>query len=471
MSQIRARLLLLIQVDSGVKRKEGGSLARQTDLTTGNIAQTLMAYAGPFIVSNVLQSTYNITDMIIAGYFGGSYAQSAIGNCTTITSLLIQIIIGITTGGGILIGQYYGAKRKREWCDSTVSLFTLSLIIGAVVSVVLYVMADQIMIWMDAPALKQAQQYLSICSLGMFFIMSYNAAGAALRAVGDSKLPFICVAVSVALNIVLDLLLMGKLGMGVAGAALATVISQGVSAILAVYFLWKNEGLFGLRFRHLYMKRDQVRDILKLGVPCAIQMSVVSIAWIAVTAIVNSYDVYVSAANSVTMKISEFCQLFSTAMYSAVSGIVAQCAGAKDYDRIRKVVYQAIGITLGVTLVLVAIVELTAPELVSFFTPDETTRYYAAINLRIDVLGQLFFAVFMVYHGLAVGVGNTWFVFFSSFCNCILARLILAITFNHFFGLMGLYWACMLAPFVSVPLGFWYERSNRWKRSIAERRS
>lgn len=446
-------------------------MARQTDLTQGNIAHTLMAYAVPFIVSNVLQATYNITDMIIAGYFGGSYAQSAIGNCTTITSLLTQVMIGITTGGGILIGQYYGAKRQKEWRDSTVSLFTLSLIIGAVVSVILYFMSNQIMIWMDAPALEQAQQYLGICSLGMFFIMSYNAASAALRAVGDSRLPFICVAVSVALNIMLDLLFMGKLGMGVAGAALATVISQGISAILAVYFVWKNEGLFSLRFRHLYMKLDEVRDTLKLGVPCAIQMSVVSIAWIAVTAIINSYDVYVSAANSVTVKISEFCQLFSAAMYSAVSGIVAQCAGAKDYDRIRKVVYQAIGITVGVTLVLVVVVELTAPDLVSIFTPDATTRHYAVINLRIDVLGQLFFAVFMVYHGLAVGVGNTWFVFFSSFCNCILARLILAITLNHFFGLMGLYWACMIAPFVSVPMGFWYERSNRWKRSIAEHRS
>ena len=216
------------------------------------------------------------------------------------------------------------------------------------------------------------------------------------------------------------------------------------------------------------MQRDKVKGVFKVGLPCAVQMSVVSIAWIVVTALVNSYDVNVSAASSVTMKISQLAQLFSAAMYSAVSGIVAQCAGAKDYDRIRKVVHRAIAITLSVTVVLVVIVELTAPGLVAIFTPDPETQYYAAVNVRIDILGQLFFAVFMIYHGLAVGVGNTWFVFFSSFCNCILARLILAVTFNHFFGLMGLYWACMIAPFVSVPLGFWYEKSNRWMRSIAK---
>ena len=211
-----------------------------------------------------------------------------------------------------------------------------------------------------------------------------------------------------------------------------------------------------------------MKSVFKVGLPCAVQMSVVSIAWIVVTTLVNSYDVNVSAASSVTMKISQLAQLFSAAMYSAVSGIVAQCAGAKDYDRIRKVVHRAIAITLSVTVVLVVIVELTAPSLVAIFTPDPETQHYAAINVRIDILGQLFFAIFMIYHGLAVGVGNTWFVFFSSFCNCILARLILAITFNHFFGLMGLYWACMIAPFVSVPLGFWYEKSNRWMRSIAK---
>lgn len=171
---------------------------------------------------------------------------------------------------------------------------------------------------------------------------------------GEFQTPLFLCGVSVVLNIVLDLVFMAGLDMGVAGAAWATVIAQMVSAVLAVYFVWKNQPLFGLRFRALGIRAEQAREMLKIGIPCAIQMSVVSIAWIVVTAIVNSYDVHVSAASGVTMKISQFAQLFSAAMYSAVSGIVAQCAGARDYERIRKVVYQAIGITVGVTLVLVA---------------------------------------------------------------------------------------------------------------------
>lgn len=444
-------------------------MAKQNDLTQGSITRTLMQYALPFIVSNVLQAAYNITDMIVAGQVCGSAAQSAIGNCTTVTSLLTQVIIGLATGGSILIGQYFGAKQESEYQRTTGNLFKLGVLVGLVVSVVLYLLADQIMIWMNAPALAQSQLYMRICSIGMFFITVYNAACAALRAVGDSRRPFICVAVSVGLNILMDVVFMAGLDMGVAGAAWATVIAQIISSVMAVYFLWENKPLFGLSKQTLKIQGEKVRHILKLGVPCAIQMSVVSIAWIVVTTLVNSYDVDVSAASGVTSKISQFCQLFSAAMYSAVSGIVAQCAGAKDYERIRKVVYRAISITLGVTIVLVVFVELTAPGLVAIFTPDPVTRSYAALNLRIDILGQLAFAIFMVYHGLAVGVGNTWFVFFSSFCNCILARLLLAVLFNHFFGLMGLYWACAIAPFVSVPLGFWYERSNRWMRSIAQR--
>lgn len=203
-------------------------MARQTDLTKGNILHTLMQYAVPFIVSNVLQATYNITDMIIAGQYGGSsYAQSAIGNCTTVTSMLTQVIIGLATGGSILIGQYYGARREKEQRESTVTLFTMCLIIGVVVSLVLYLAANQIMVWMNAPALEQAQQYLRICALGMFFITCYNGACAALRAVGDSKIPFLCVGISVAINIVLDLVFMAGLDMGVAGAAWATVIAPG----------------------------------------------------------------------------------------------------------------------------------------------------------------------------------------------------------------------------------------------------
>ena len=153
-------------------------MSGQNDLTQGNITSMLLRYAGPFVVSNVLQATYNIADMIIAGHYGGSsYAQSAIGNSSTVINLLTQVIIGITIGGGVLIGQYYGAKQKKDCQETTGSLLTLGILIGVGVSVLLFLMANQIMIWMDAPALEQSQQYLRICAVGMFFVTVYNAGG------------------------------------------------------------------------------------------------------------------------------------------------------------------------------------------------------------------------------------------------------------------------------------------------------
>ena len=197
--------------------------------------------------------------MIIAGHYGGSsYAQSAIGNSSTVINLLTQVIIGITIGGGVLIGQYYGAKQKKELQDAG-SLLTLGILIGVGVSVLLFLMADQIMIWMDAPALEQSQQYLRICAVGMFFVTVYNAACAALRAVGDSRTFLPLRSGQRDRNAILDLVFMAGLNMGVAPVLLGLLSTarQIVSALLSVYYLWREKELFGLCVQALKMQRVQ----------------------------------------------------------------------------------------------------------------------------------------------------------------------------------------------------------------------
>lgn len=438
----------------------------QTDLTTGGIYKSLVKYAAPVVGSNLLQALYGLVDTIVAGQFIGSAALSGLTNANMVTTMFTQIILGLCMGGGILVGQYFGAKDRENTHASAVTLFTGSLLAGVLAALLLFFGSHGILVLLGAPALEEADVYLRTCAVGFLFVAGYNGAAAVLRAVGNSKAPLACVAATAGVNVVLDILFVAGFGMGIFGAALATVISQAASFVVAVWHLTRSPEVFGIYLHKLYLRRDMLRRELKLGLPCAVQMSVAAISWLSVTFLINGYGITISAGNGVSNRIKEFCQLFITAMTTATSSMIAQNIGAGQYDRARETMYSAMKITVGMAFAIIAVVQLMAPWLVALFTDDAATAAAAVRNLRIEIFGQIFYAIFLVYHGLMLGSGDTWFVFLSSFINCILARITLGVTFNHFWGLDGLYLACMIAPFTSVPFGLWYERHGRWRRTI-----
>ncbi len=438
----------------------------QTDLTQGGIFRSLVKYAAPLALANILQAMYGLVDTIVAGRYIGPEALSGLTNATAVTGMVTQIITGLCMGGGILIGQYYGAREREDTHRASATLFFGSLLVGLGVSALLVLASRWALRLLGAPALDEADVYLRTCGMGFIFVAGYNGASAALRAVGNARAPLVCVAATAGANIVLDILFVAGLGMGVFGAALATVISQAVCFVLSAAFLLRAPDVFGVRLKRLYMDRAMLRAELKLGLPCAVQMSVASLSWLSVTFLINGYGVAVSAGNGVSNRIKEFCQLFTVSMCSATSGMIAQNIGAGRFDRARETLYSAMKITVIASLVIIGLTEALAPWLVRLFTSDAATASAAVRNLRFEIVGQVFYASFLVYHGLMLGAGDTWFVFFSSFINCILMRVALGILFNFLWGLDGLYIACMVAPASSVPFGLWYERSNRWRKTI-----
>ncbi len=437
-----------------------------TDLTRGSIGKKLLLYALPLVFSSVLQALYSMVDMIVAGRLIHEAAISAISNAGQVTLTVTNIIIGLCTGGNILIGQCFGAGERKGVRAASVTLFSSGLLLGLAVSLLLGLFARPILAALGAPALDEAALYLQICAVGIFFVMGYNIAAACLRAVGNSRAPMVCIVCTAVSNVVLDILFVGPLGWGVAGAAWATVLSQAASFAVALVYVLRGKELFGISLRRLYIRKKELGTILRLGLPCAVQMSVASISWLSVTYLVNGYGVAVSAASGVAARVKDFCQLFTIAMSNAAAGMIAQCIGARDYGRARRGLYTAMGAAVAMAIVLVVLVELFAPAMVGLFSGDTETLYWAAKNLRIEILGQLFYAVFLVYHGLALGAGETWYVLVSSFVNCILVRIVLAVWFNGIWGIEGIYWACMIAPLSSVPIGIWYERSGRWQKSL-----
>ena len=300
------------------------------------------------------------------------------------------------------------------------------------------------------------------------YTLRQNALSAVLRGVGDSRTPLLIIGVATVVNTVLDLWFVAGLGMGTAGAALATTAAQAVSFGMALVLVARRTGLLQPKLSFFRMHGALLRLILRLGIPSALQMTIAGFSWLVVTFLVNQYGVDVSAGNGVAIKIKDICQLFISAMASGATTMIAQNLGASKFERAKDVMYTAMKITCAMAAAMIVLVELFAPQMAAVFTNEAAVRDAAVLNLRIEILGQIFYAVFMVYHALAIGAGHSTFAMLSSFANCIVFRVVLSLLFNHLWGIYGLYAACAVAPSISVPLGWLYTRSGVWRRSLAK---
>lgn len=436
------------------------------DLTQGNVLKTLIKYAIPMVLTSIMQSMYSMIDMVIVGRFVGGTAVSAINNGSLTMNMLVQIIIGFTVGGNILIGQYFGSKDIEQAQKSTGTLFAFSLVGGVIVSLIIFLSAEKMMILLGAPSLSEATTYLRTCSLGITFIFAYNAMNASLRAVGNSKKPFHFIACATILNVFLDLIFVAIFNMGVFGAALATLISQCTSFALAFIYIMKNRVDMGFIKKNIKIDIPKIKRILKYGFPIALQGTVASISWLGVAYLFNKYGADVSAGNGISNKIKEFCQLFLSAVSSAGATMIAQNLGAKEFKRAEQVMKECMRITLCIASISIVVAQLFAPQLVAIFINEPEVAAHAITNLRIEIIAQLFYAGFYSYNILATGSGHTMFVMANSFLNCIIVRLILAIFLEGQIGLMGIYYACMIAPLSSVPVGYYFYKSNKWKTTL-----
>lgn len=436
-------------------------------LTQGRVTPLLLRYALPVVISSLLQAIYSMVDMLVVSHLLGEAGASGVSNGAQFIHVLTQVAIGLSNGGNILVGQYFGAKDQKSREEAAGSFLMLFFVLGVVMTAVFCVLSGTCMKLMGAPARQEATDYMRVASSGLLFIYGYNAASAVLRAMGNSKTPMQCVLVSVAANIALDVLFVGPLGLGTAGAALATVISQGISFSMCMVYLLHHREFFSFSKEYLHMKWRRIRVILKLGIPCAIQMTVAGISWLVVTYLINDYGAVISAANAYSGKIKDLSGMFISATSTAAASMIAQNLGAGLYDRSKQILYSAMRLALCMAAAIIFVVELAAPALVRIFTNDPEALHYAAVNLRIEIIGQVFYAIFLIYHAIMIGAGDTWWVFLSSFANCIVFRVILSVIFEHFWGVEGVYAACAIAPSISVPIGMYYTYSNRWRKSLA----
>lgn len=437
----------------------------RNDFTKGNIWKQLVLFALPIVATSMLQALYSIVDTIVAGHFIGPEGLSAVSSGSQLIFQVTQIAVGMTIGGNSLLGQYFGKKDHPNQQKGSGTLFTFAMITGAVLAVIIFAFAGQWMSLLRAPAYEESVAYTRICAAGILFSYGYNALSAIIRSYGNSRQPLYSIIAATAVNIVLDVWFVAGLGMGVEGTAIATTASQAVTFFVLLFISLRHNDVYGLYGGNLRVEGDKLKRILKVGIPTSVQMMVGGISWLVVLGFINKYNVDVSAAGGVVNKIMETLKMPVSSLAAAAGTMVAQCIGAKEFDRAKSIVHRTVLVNVIFAVILFGVAQFFCEPVISLFTSDPEVMRIGCEHLRIESICFIFYGIFLSYNAMAIGAGHTMFIFFNSFMNCIAMRVVLVVILDGLMGRFGIYWACAFAPLISVPIGMIYMRSGVWKKA------
>ena len=442
------------------------------NLLTGNVTKGLVAFGMPVFFANLLQQFYGIVDMIAVGQFVGSAGLAAISNASMISFILTALCPGVAMGGTVLVAQYKGAGDAAALRESVGTLFSLTMICSIALTICGYLLYRPVFELMRVPgeAMQYACDYMHIICGGIIFVFGYNAVCAVLRGLGDSKNPLYFVMIATCVNVVLDIVLIGRYGMGTKGAAVATVISQAVSFVIAILYLWRKTTVFDFRWKSLVIKRNKAKLILRVGLPSAAQMAVVNLSYLIVTGMLNGFGVAVAAASGIGLKVNTFAAMPCWAVGQAVTTMAGQNMGAGDIPRVKKVVRAGLLISVLVSLVMIAMFQLFAQQVIMLFNTDAEVVREGVLYLRICCsLNCAAYAVMYTCNSFATGIGAAGFALVNSMIDCVVTRIVLSYLVGVTFGcgFLGIYVVEMAAPVLPAIAGFLYFKSRRWeKRSL-----
>ena len=385
-------------------------MIEEQNLLTGSVPKKLAAFAFPLLLANILQSFYNVVDMLVVGQIVGDTGLAAINNASKLCYIINSICIGMTMGGAVLIAQYKGANDKKGQAETFQTLAILSFVSALLVTVIGLIFYQPLFRVLNVPAdaYQDACDYMKIICWGTIFVFGYNAVCSVLKGLGDSKSPLYFVGIATIINIVLDILLVGPFGMGTAGAAYATITAQGISFVISIFYLRKHKVFFSADVhKEFTLQMDKLVSILKVGLPTAIQMVVVNTAYLLVTGMLNQFGTSVSAASGVGLQINTFAGMPCWAIGQAVTAMVGQCIGAGEIKRARKVVKIGLLLNISVTLVVVIGVQIFAEQLILLFgsTSAEVINdgvYYLRVCCGVN---SLIYAGMYTLDSFAIGVG------------------------------------------------------------------
>lgn len=357
----------------------------EIDMCNGPIFGKIVAFAVPLMLSGILQLLFNAADIIVVGRFAGSESLAAVGSTSSLINLLVNVFIGLSIGANVLVAQFYGAQRRKD-LEETVHTAMLLAALGGVFLIVLGVaLADPLLEMMGTPedVLPLAALYMKIYFVGMPVTLVYNFGSAILRAVGDTRRPLYFLLTAGIINVVLNLIFVIQFSMGVAGVALATVISQCVSAALIVQCLVRSDAPYRLRRDRLKMTPEKLGLIAKIGLPAGLQGAIFSISNVLIQSSVNSFGSVAMAGNTAAANIEGFVYTSMNAVYQTALSFTSQNFGAKKFDRMTKILLYCLGLVTAVGLVLGGGAVLLGRPLLGIYSSDPQVIQYGINRLRI----------------------------------------------------------------------------------------
>ena len=379
------------------------------DMTQGSTTRHLVRFALPLLAGNLFQQLYNMVDTWVVGNFVSNEAFSAVGTVTPIINTLIGFFLGMSSGAGVVISQYYGAHRPEKVREAVHTAMLLTVIMGVVFTGVGIAMTPLMLELMKTPAEVVPDQtaYLTIYFAGIMGLLLYNMGSGILRAVGDSQRPFYFLLVSAGVNTALDLLFVLKFGMGVEGVAYATIIAQAVSAVLTIAVLIGYDGSVKLSLRDLRIHWRMLKKIVAVGIPAALQMAITAFSNVFVQGYINHFGADCMSGWTAYTKIDQLVILPVQSLSLASTTFVGQNLGVGNVERAKGGVRRALYLSFAVTAVLLVPVLTLAPDMTAFFNSKPEVVSYGALLLRLLSPFYFFFCINQIYSGALRGSGNS----------------------------------------------------------------
>ena len=444
------------------------------DLTTGPVASRLLRFAFPLFLSNALQAVYNLVDMIVVGNYIGKAGLSAVSIGGDILHLLTFVAMGFCSAGQVIIARSVGASRIDDVKKTIGTMFSFLLGASVVIAAFCYCLRVSVLRWLNTPAASAAytMDYMVTCVCGLVFIYGYNIVSAILRGMGDSKRPFVFIAVAAVLNTVLDILFVRFLGLAVFGAALATVIGQGTSFLAALVYLYRNRESFGFDFRPVSFLIDKATllRLLALGIPMAIQSAAISFSKIILTSWINLFDVTYSALAGIFNKINVMSGVISQSFTTAGSTMAGQNLAAGKTKRVNMLLLLILGIGTGLAALASLAMWIWPAAVYSIFTSDAEVLALTGV-LTLPIIVNFFGAATRsVSFTLINGSGRPKLNLAVAIIDGVFARIGLAAFLGFALKLdcFGFWMGDSLAGFMPFLIGSIFYLTGRWKESPQE---
>ena len=409
------------------------SLFSARDMSIGPPWQRILEFSIPMLLGNIAQQLYNTADSVIVGYYVGDNALAAVGSASPILNLLLALFVGISTGAGIVVSQSFGARDRDGLSRGIGNCISLTVIATVFIMVLGPMITRPMLELLDTPVsiIDWCTDYLNIFFWGVAGFFFYNMLSGILRGLGDSISALGFLLLAAALNVLLDLVFVAKFGMGVPGGALATVISQGVSAVFCFLKLMRMGEHFDLNKATVRLNRDMAMRIIRIGVPSGITQAIMSMSMMVVQSLTNSMGEMVIAANVIIMRVDGFAMMPNFSFGQAMSVYSGQNVGAGKWDRVKKGVAQGSIISIAFAAVIVAVILFANTYLFGIFTQTQALIDLASRMMNIMAAGYIAMSITQVLGGVMRGCGDTVTPMWISIISTVVLRIPVAYVLAH----------------------------------------